>query len=60
METSDHPSLSMSEALRDLAQQMCSVARNFPDHAEKQLKLSNSIQVKSGISSSSLGTDFDL
>ena len=35
METSDHPSLSMSEALRDLAQQMRSVARNFPDHAEK-------------------------
>lgn len=35
MEISDHPSLSMSEALRDFAQQMRSVARNFPDHAEK-------------------------
>lgn len=35
METGNNTSLPVSEALRDLAQQMRSVARNFPDHVEK-------------------------
>lgn len=52
MTIDEHTTASMSEALRDLAKEMRSVAVSLPASVEKRRNRSNSISKKSGISSS--------